>query len=62
MPTCGYCQHTLTACPRGRDCPGPYAPTPCTDCHHGLVCPTHGTRWPAGHRHPGAPTHRNATS
>jgi len=56
---CRYCHQLLQPCPRGPACPGshPGHASPCTDCRWGLVCPTHGWRWPAGH-HPPTPRPR----
>lgn len=49
--TCPYCSSPLQPCPLGTRCPGshPGHPRPCTHCQWGLICPTHGWRWPAGH-------------
>lgn len=50
MATCPYCNRPLVPCPQGEACPGsvPFQPDPCTTCHRGAICPTHGNRWPRG--------------
>lgn len=57
--TCPYCTEPLQPCPATPTCPGshPGHPSPCTHCHHGYICPTHGHHWPGGHRPPTGQTH-----